>query len=893
MTSIQIFTAHSDSTSQHLQNRVCGLLLLCLWLVSGQSVWAQQEHARKKINLQWAGITYPEALNDLEKQTGAIFYYSTDLLPGQPVPEVKGAFTLKEALQTLLKGTGLGFSISGQEVTIYPLRNGGQEERGTFSGRVVDGQTNETLVGVSILVTNLGKGTVSNMEGFFSLNLPLGHHQVKVRYLGYLEETLDVHLTVQKQTDIRLTPGQFELAEVVINDEGAGEMRNVSQMSMSSFHLNPKLARSIPALLGEPDPIKTLQLLPGVPSSTEGSVGLFVRGGGADQNLVLMDNAPVYNTSHFGFFSIFNPDALKNIEFSKGGIHARYGGRLSSVLDAQIREGNREKMALSGGIGTLSTRATLEGPFAEGKGSFLASGRRTYADLFFQLVPDQRISGNSIFFYDLNLKASYRANAKNNFSLSSYLGSDSFGFQDIFGTSWGNQTVSAKWSSALGPKWFAQTTAYMSRFRARSTTNLIENFGYISRYNLLNVGLRHDVTFYASPQSQFDAGGEIISQRYFFGAVAPIDEFSVVRKNAVDPVYALEKAAYVNYERELGTRFRFSAGLRFSQFANIGPGTRYLYEQPPVNGNLVRENTVIDSVTYRSGQIYHIYRGLEPRLLMRYLLGPTHSIKFSYNRTRQHMGQLTTSNIPSPVDMWAPVNPYIQPQIGDQVTLGYFKNFAKDRYEFSVEGYYKQMLNQIDFRPQANLLFNNNLETEILQGEGTAYGLEFFLRKVRGRLNGWAAYTYSRSERQIGGINNNQPYPASFDRRHDISLVAIYRISPQIELSANWVYSSGQAFTFPVGKYEKDGFIVPYYTSRNGFRLPPSHRMDVSVSFYRKIDEETKNESSFNFSVYNAYNRKNAFAYVFRQSREDRTRTEVIKLYLFSIIPSFTYNFKF
>ncbi|MBT32288.1 MAG: hypothetical protein CMO01_21710 [Thalassobius sp.] len=829
------------------------------------------------------------AIKLIEKQYNTTIIYSSDILPDITYQANFKSISLNELFKHFYDGKNITWKEKNNSIVLAK-----SQQFYTLNGKITDIESGEELIGVGMLIKGTATGVTSNLYGFYSLTLPKGKYNLYISYLGYNIKEKTINLDHNQRIDFTLKPNNFQLEEILVTDKESEEDLNISGLQTGTFSLKKNIAKQMPSFFGENDPIKALHLLPGVQSGTEGSTGLFVRGGGADQNLILIDEAPVLNPSHFfNFFSIFNTDILKEIDFSKGAMPAMYGTRLSSVLDVRMREGNYHDFGVSGGIGTLSTKIAAEGPIKKGSSSFIVSGRRTYTDLFVKAVPNNSLNANALYFYDLNLKLDAKLSKKNKISLSSYLGRDRFGFSDIYDVTWGNQTASLRWNSIISKKLFLNSTAYWSFFRTRSNVGLQEEFAYSSRYNVRQYGFKQNMSWYIDPNHQVDFGYDVSRQRFFFGEIQPLTENSLINPRQISPSYTRELAAYVSYQQEIADKLAIVFGIRYSQYDNTGKGVLYIYDTDDVVSESTTTDNIIDTVEYKRGERYNTFSGLEPRVSLRYFLTSKSSIKMAYHRTRQYINLLSNTNVPSPVDMWAPVNPYIEPQIGDQYSIGYFRNFKNNTYEFSLEGYYKNMRNQIDFKPQANLLLNDHLETEILKGDARAYGMELFFRKKKGQFTGWISYTLSKAVRDIPGINNDNPYPTSYDRRHNISIVSNYKVNKHVDISANWVFSSGIAYSFPVGKYEKDQFIVPYYTSRNGFRLPPVHRLDVSATFYRKMSADMKNESSFNFSIYNLYSRKNTYAYIFRQSDEDRTKTEAVKLYLFTLLPSFTYNFKF
>jgi len=642
-----------------------------------------------------------------------------------------------------------------------------------------------------------------------------------------------------------------------------------------------KKMKSLPVLFGEVDVMKIIQLMPGVQSVGEGSTGLYVRGGGPDQNLILLDKAQVYNASHMmGFFSVFNPDAIKDVTLIKGGIPAQYGGRISSVLDIKMNEGNSKKLSAAGGLGLIASRLTIEGPLVKDKSSFIVSGRRTYADLFLKMSRDTLLNNSKLYFYDLNLKANYRFSDKDRLFLSGYFGRDVFGFSNVFGFDWGNATGTLRWNHLFGNKRFMNTIMVSSNYNYTFKINFegdeIKLISGIQNYNL-KVGLH----WFPSVLNNVKFGANAMFHRFFPPSfesnIEGFENFKIQER------YGLESGIYASNEQTISKKLSANYGLRYSLFNLMGPVDDYTYDE-------WREN-VIDTTTYGKAEIFKTYGGIEPRLALTYLLNKKSSVKISYNRTRQYIHLLSNSSAGSPTDLWIPSGSVVKPQIGDQVALGYFRNFRDNTFETSVEVYYKYLQNQIDYKNGANIIFNPTIEAELLFGNGWSYGVEFFVNKSVGRLTGWLGYTLSRTERQIEEINNWEHYPARYDRTHDVSLVLCYDLSMRLKLAGTWVYASGNAVTFPVGKYEFDGHIVNFYTERNGYRMPPYHRMDVSLTIEGKKDKKLK--SSWNFSIYNLYARQNAYSISFKQSKVDPSKTEAVQLSLFSIVPAITWNFKF
>ncbi|MDO1444873.1 TonB-dependent receptor [Rhodocytophaga aerolata] len=772
----------------------------------------------------------------------------------------------------------------------------------TISGYIKDARSGEELIGATVYVQELGTGATSNAYGFYSLTLPEGNYTLLYSYVGFINQKKALTLTSGQTINIELSEESVQMQEVVVSAQKMDE--NVTEVKMSRENIKIERIKSMPALFGEVDVLRSLQMLPGIQSAGEGTTGLFVRGGSADQTLMLLDEATVYNASHFlGFFSVFNPDAIKDIELYKGGIPAEFGGRLASIVDVRMKDGNSKNFAASGGIGTISSRLTLEGPLVKDKASYIISGRRTYADLFLKLSPDEAINSNTLYFYDLNAKMNYKINDKNRIFLSGYFGKDVFGFDDVFGLNWGNTTTTLRWNHLFSPKLFLNTTVLFSDFNYGFDINDgAQNFQWKS--NLQEYALKLDFNYFLNPSNELKFGSNTMVHRFSPATIKPKNSNSIFESFALDNKYAVEQAFYLSNNQKISDRLSLQYGLRYSLFQNVGPGRVFQYAP----GVPKADNTIVDTVSYGRLEKINLYHGLEPRLGARFLVDQNSSVKASYNRMRQYLQIASNSTAGLPIDRWVPADSYIKPQIGDQVAVGYFRNFKDNMFEASVEVYYKWMQNQIDFKDGAEILLNNNLEAELLSGKAWAYGSEFMLKKNTGRTTGWISYTLAKAQRQIEGINNGNPYSPRYDRRHNVSLVLTHELSPRLSLSGNWVYTTGSAVTYPQGFYEVEGQRIAYYPQeRNTSRMPAYHRMDLSLNLAGKKKPGRKWESSWNFSLYNAYARKNAFTIQFRDvingdpgvSEFDddlviNTREpKAVKTSLFGIVPSVTYNFKF
>ena len=751
----------------------------------------------------------------------------------------------------------------------------------TLSGFVRDAKNGESLMGAVIYPKeNPAIGIATNSYGYFSLTLPVGKYSLIVHFLGYKTLIVPIDLKDNIQMAFDLEEESIALKEITIT--GEKNNNNVVQSELIS-KINVREIQTIPVILGEKDILKTIQLLPGVTPAGEGNAGFFVRGGGIDQNLILLDEAPVYNPSHLlGFFSTFNSDAIKDITLYKGGFPAEYGGRLSSVVDIKMNEGNNKKFHLSGGIGIIASRLSIEGPLFKNKGSFMIAARRTYADVFLRLLPrhgaDSTASKSTLYFYDLNMKANYQISDKDRLYFSCYLGRDNFNLGGTVGLNWGNVTATTRWNHIISDKIFSNTVLIFNRYSYKFNV-AVGNLTMRVLSEIKDWNLKEDLHFYINSKNTMKFGFNSI---YHTFVPSKVDSSAFLRVRSMDNRYALENAIYISNEQTITSHLKATYGLRYSIFSSIGPGTVYTYDQVA---------DIIDSATYRKGKIFNSYGGFEPRVLVNYIINDSSSIKISYARTRQYIHLLSNTTSTTPFDLWVPSNINILPEIADQYTLGYFRNFSNNMYETSVELYYKTLSNQIDYRNGANLILNNKVESQLVFGKGWGYGAEFLIRKKYGKLTGWISYTLSKTKRQFPDINGGSVFLAKQDRPHNLAIVGMYELNSKITFSATWIYISGNVVTFPSGRYLIDGNIVPYYTERNGYRMPDYHRLDIGMTLQHKKTE--KFESDWTFSVYNVYGRANAYAINFQQDPNDPTRMQAVRLSLFRFVPAISYNFKF
>ncbi|MDA9881281.1 TonB-dependent receptor [Crocinitomicaceae bacterium] len=751
----------------------------------------------------------------------------------------------------------------------------------TISGTLKDATNGEDLYGGMIKVKELTNvGAISNAYGFFSLTLEKGTYTLIFRSTGFesKETVVELNKDIELKVELDIPKDVQNIEEVEVKAQKENE--NITGSGMDVTRLDPKDIETIPVLFGEKDIMKTLQLTPGVKGAGEGNAGFFVRGGGADQNLILLDEANVYNASHLlGFFSVFNSDAIKDVSLYKSGIPAEYGGRASSVMDVKMRDGNKKKFGMSGGIGLISSRLTVEAPIVKDNGSFIVSGRRSYADLFLKLSKDTSINQTQLFFYDLNAKANYRLGDKDRIFLSGYFGRDVLGINDAFGFNWGNATGTIRWNHLFSNKLFSNTSIAYSDFDYGFNVGSGEDgFGISSSINDIN--FKQDFDYFLNSNNKMKFGVNAIYHTFKPGELSGGN--SSFNPIVLDTRYGLEAAAYIQNDMKIGSRWSLMYGLRYSAFNLMGDGTAYEFD-----GNGVLTN----STEYSRGESIALHHGLEPRFSMSYILSENNSIKLGYNRNLQYLHRVTNSTTSSPTDIWVPSSNNVLPQLADQIAIGYYQNFNKNMFSFTGEVYYKALQNQIDYRTGASNFLNELIEGEFVYGKGRSYGLELQLQKKKGKFTGWLSYTLSRALRTFDAIDNGREFSARQDRIHDISLVTMYNLTERVALSAAWIYYTGDAVTFPSGKYELNGTVIPYYTERNGYRMPDYHRLDLGATLYFK--EREKFEHNLNVSIYNAYNRENAYTITFQEAENDPTQTEAVQTTLFKIIPSITYNFNF
>jgi hypothetical protein len=839
----------------------------------------------KKISIDLEGTPLPEALAKISDMGRFYLNFSADIVPN----DHKVTIRLEDApvamvLHKILQDTDIGFVVSnGGQIVLVKSGVVRANIKYTISGFITDAQTGEALIGTNVFTQKLESGCSTNNYGFYSMTLPVGNYTFHYSYMGYETKKIEVNLDHNLRHDIELKTSPILGDSVIVQAEAEEDF--VKTTEMGTIKLIPKEDSRIPVLLGEQDIFRTLQLLPGVSQTREGDCGFYVRGGNSDQNLVLLDEAPVYNAYHLlGSFSVFNSDAIREVKLIKGSAPPRYGGKLSSVLDIQMKEGNMKEFRGEAGIGLIFSRITLEGPLAKDNASFMISGRRTYADILVKLFSKETLKDSRLYFYDFNVKTNYRLSERDRIYLSGYFGRDIIGVEgenandDDVTISWGNNTGTLRWNHLFNDKLFSNLSLIYSRFKYSAVVSSAEDDD-VDMSSLINdVTIKDDLQFYLNPENSFNFG------LYYSHHTYQPSRILISGDENIDFIIgkrrAQEMGAYISHEWEISDKLKLDYGFRSSLFSV--KGKKDLFTLDEMN-ELPNEFWDIEF----HGSENKLYTGLEPRLTVNYLLNRSTSWKLGYSRNYQNVHQLSTSTSGTPLDVWHPSSSKVKPQRADQISLGYFRNYEDKNIEMSVEIFYKDMRHQIDLKDGADIYLSSLFESEVAFGKGWAYGAELFLKKRVGRLIGWIGYTWSRSKRQFDEINNGKSYPARNDRIHDIAIVGMYELSPKWTFSANWIYQTGTPVTIAYGSYILDGQVLEAYSSRNAYRMPAYHRLDIGFTY------KTHNKGTWNFSLYNAYGRKNAYAILFEESDWNPVVKEPTRLALFSFVPSITYSFKF
>jgi len=778
------------------------------------------------------------------------------------------------------------------------------QQRYTLSGTISEASSNETLIGVTVAFPELRTGVTTNEYGFYSVTLPEGEYQLRVSYLGFQDIVKTVSLSENQKLNFKMLEPAEQLEEVVVTEDI--EKTDIRKPQMSVNALSVETIKKIPVILGEADVIKSILLLPGVTNAGEGASGFNVRGGAVDQNLILLDEATIFNSSHlFGFFSVFNPDAIKDIKLYKGGIPARYGGRVSSVLDIFQKEGNSKEFKFNGGIGAVASRLLLEGPIVKDKAAFLVGGRASYAHLFLPLFDVD----NTAYFYDLNTKLNYNINDRNSIFLSGYFGRDVFGISDSFVNTYGNAVGNFRWNHLFSDKLFSNLSLIYSDYYYGLKLDFV---GFNWNSGIQNFNVKYDLKHYLSDKLQVNYGLNDIYYQFNPGKIEPSNSESGIVEDQLTQKYANEFAAYIDVEHDITENLSLNYGLRFSNFIRLGQDELNVYANDnPVTFDpfllVYQEADPIETINRGRGGSLATFNNFEPRFSLAYTINENSSIKASYTRLAQYLHLISNTNSPTPLDVWTPSGPFVKPQLLDQYAFGYFKNIKNGDYSLETEVFYKDIQNRIDYIDGANLIANDAIEQVILNGEARAYGLELLLRKNEGKFQGWLAYTLSRSEQRTPGrvsgvvngntvketgINFGEWYNTPYDKTHDISIYASYDLNKKWSFNTNFVYQTGQPTNYPIGQFEFQGLTVPYYGPRNEQRLPDYHRIDLSATMTPKKNANRKWQGEWVFSIYNLYNRRNAASITFSRN-QDTGANEAVRTSIFGIVPAVTYNFKF
>ena len=770
------------------------------------------------------------------------------------------------------------------------------QEKYTLSGTISDANSNETLIGVNIYIPEIKAATTTNEYGFYSITVPKGTYKVQVSYLSF--QTIEQTVSLNKNTKINfpLSSNEEQLQEVVITDSRTATNTRKAEMSVNKLSI--AAIKKMPVVMGEVDVLKSILLLPGVTNAGEGASGFNVRGGGADQNLILLDEAMIYNSSHvFGFFSVFNPDAIKDLKLYKGGIPARFGGRSASVLDIYQKDGNSKDFHVNGGIGLISSRLLAEGPIVKDKGSFLIGGRTSYAHLFLKLSDNDNVA----YFYDLNAKLNYKLNANNTLYLSGYFGRDVFSLSDQFENIYGNSTLNLRWNHLFSDKLFSNLSLIYSDYYYGLDLDIV---GFKWDSGIKNYNLKYDFKNYVSDNFKLNYGINALYYDFNPGKIRPSDEKSGIITDQLEKKKAFEPALYIDAEQDLSKSISLTYGIRYSMFYRLGETNVNIYENNQAvvfnqKLQIYEKAKPIGTKYYGKNKTVADYNNFEPRATIAYKFNDSQSVKASYNRMVQYLQLITNTSSPTPLDVWTPSDNFIKPQLTDQVALGYFRNFKNEAYSLEVETFYKKTKNRLDYIDGADLIANRALEQIILNGQLRSYGLEVMLRKNEGRLNGWISYTLSKSQQQTPGrtatetgINNGEWYSSGYDKAHNLAVTGSYKFTEKWSFGGNFALQSGQPVTYPDGKYRYQGITVPSFGLRNGNRLPAYHHLDLSATYVPKPNKKKGWQSEWVFSIYNIYNRSNAASISFRQNDETGIN-EAVRLSIFGIVPGVSYNFKF
>ncbi|WP_291274671.1 TonB-dependent receptor [Flavobacterium sp.] len=772
------------------------------------------------------------------------------------------------------------------------------QDKVTLSGTIKDAKSNETIIGANIQIngTSFNRTIQTNEYGYYSISISKGNYELTIQNLGFETVTETIELQSNTKKDFLLSEKSKEIEEVVVKSNN--KILKIDKPEMSVNKLSIAQIKQMPAVLGEVDVIRSILTLPGVTNAGEGQSGFNVRGGSADQNLILLDEATIYNSSHlFGFFSVFNADAIKDLKLYKGGIPARYGGRVASVLDIYQKEGNSNKFSMNGGIGLISSRLLAEGPIVKDKSSFLIAGRSSYAHLFLKVTDNQ----NSAYFYDLNTKLNYKINDKNNLYLSGYFGRDVFNLNNQFMNTYGNAVLNVRWNHLFSDKLFSNMSLIYSDYYYGLTLDFI---GFNWDSGIKNYNFKYDFKHYLTDKYKLFYGTNLVYYSFNPGKIEPTDSESGINPKQLAKKYAFEPSFYIDAEQKISEKIAINYGVRYSMFYRLGQETinTYANNQAVLYNEEIKiyeKATPTGTKYYGKNDVIAHFNNFEPRLAVAYTINASSSVKASYNRMSQYLHLISNTQSPTPLDVWAPSDNFLKPQILDQYALGYFKNIKNGDYTLEIETFYKKVKNRLDYIDGADLIANEAIEQVVLAGKSRAYGLEVLAKKNEGKLTGWASYTLSRSEQKTAGrtpneigINNGEWYKTGWNKTHNVSITAAYRWNEKWSFGSIFALQTGQPVTFPTGQYQYQGINVPVYGNRNENNLPTYHRLDVSATLTPSKNKNRNWKGEWVFSIYNIYNRRNAASINFRQN-QDSGNNEAVRLSIFGMVPSVTYNFKF
>ena len=860
--------------------------------------------------------------NTLEKNLGIKVFYKEEWLTSLEVNANFEGLPLVQAMNQIFSGKDLVFKFfQNNAIVIYPRGadgrsgqltdqlqlviigdplNEGRYQKAKIQGKVTDGKSGEPLVGAVVFNTETSAATTTDARGRYSLELPTGDLHLRISFMGYENQNERIRLIQNGTADFEVFEESHNIAEVTV----VGEDSKATKAQMSMIKMSSVTLRELPVLMGEADIIKSMVMMPGVQSVGEMASGFNVRGGNTDQNLVLLDGAPVFNTTHlFGFFSMINPDAVKDVTLFKGGIPATYGERISSVMDVQLKEGNNKNLSVNGGIGLINSRLTVEGPFAKKKkSSFLIGGRSTYSDWLLQRTNNPTFMNSVAHFYDLNGTANFEFGPKNHLKLMGYVSSDVFNLNSSSLYYYASSLGSAEWKLNLSPKMVSNLSLAYSKYSTRTDQKdpVSPEDDYTLKSNVQYTSLKYTLSIFPNDRQRINTGIQAMHYLIDPGKIIPTQANTNIIESAMKKEQSLETALFIDDDFNLSENVALNLGLRYSQYFDFGPGIVHNY----ITGLTKSKNSVTDSTVYNSGSVIQAYRGLEPRISLKMSLSPGNSLRFSYQRMHQYVNQISNNAVISPADYWKSADTYLPPLINDQIAVGFFKSPDKGVFETSFEVYYKSLTNLIEYKNGAQLLMNPSIETDLIMANGYSYGLELFAKKNSGRLNGWLSYTYSRTFRKTTGnykeeiINGGKYYPSVYDKPHDLSAVMNYKISRRWRLSGNFVLSSGRPITLPEQKYDYGGNQVVIYSDRNKYRMPPYHRFDLSITFDENLRVRRMWKGSWTLSIYNLYGRKNPYSVFYRKEASlqstEKTQYAIYKMSVIGVpVPSLTYNFKF